>query len=138
MFDSLPQSVASSAPVNKDNNEANENQVFISVNFANGAHAAIQYFSETNQGLSKERIEVHGGGNSYIIEDFQLLRYLEGNKDKSRVFSSGKGHRESLEIFLDYVKGKTVNPFTWLELKTISRAGIYAQNYINSGQQHRV
>ena len=138
LFDSLPQSVASSAPVNKDNNEANENQVFISVNFANGAHAAIQYFSETNQGLSKERIEVHGGGNSYIIEDFQLLRYLERNEDKSRVFSSGKGHRESLEIFLDYVKGKTVNPFTWLELKTISRAGIYAQNYINSGQQHRV
>ncbi len=138
LFDSLPQSVASSAPVNKDNNEANENQVFISVNFANGAHAAIQYFSETNQGLSKERIEVHGGGNSYIIEDFQLLRYLERNKDKSRVFSSGKGHRESLEIFLEYVQGKTVNPFTWLELKAISRAGIYAQNYINSGQQHRV
>ena len=138
LFDSLPQSVASSAPINKDNSEANENQVFISVNFANGSHAAIQYFSETNQSLAKERIEIHGGGNSYIIEDFQLLRYLENNQDKSKVFSSGKGHKESLQIFFDYVKNTSENPFTWLELKSISKAGIYAQDFINSGQQHSV
>ena len=116
----------------------NENQVFINVNFANGAHASIQYFSETNQSLGKERIEVHGSGSSYIVEDFQLLRYLEGNQDKSKVFSSGKGHKESLQIFLDYVKNNSDNPFTWLELKSISRAGIYAQDFINSGQQHSV
>ena len=138
LFDSLPQSISSSAPIDKENNEVNENQVFINVNFANGAHASIQYFSETNQSLGKERIEVHGNGNSYIVEDFQLLRYLEGNQDKSKVFSSGKGHKESLQIFLDYVKNNSDNPFTWLELKSISRAGIYAQDFINSGQQHSV
>jgi predicted dehydrogenase len=138
LFDSLPQSISSSAPIDKENNEVNENQVFININFANGSHASIQYFSETNQSLVKERIEVHGSGNSYIVEDFQLLRYLEGNQDKSKVFSSGKGHKESLQIFLDYVKNNSENPFTWLELKSISRAGIYAQDYINSGQQHSV
>ncbi len=99
MFESLPQSISSSAPINKELDEANENQVFIGVNFANGSHAAIQYFSETNQSLAKERIEIHGGGNSYIIEDFQLLRYLENNQDKSKVFSTGKGHKESSEEF---------------------------------------
>ncbi len=138
LFDSLPQSISSSAPIDKENNEVNENQVFINVNFANGAHASIQYFSETNQSLGKERIEVHGSGNSYIVEDFQLLRYLEGNQDKIKVFSSGKGHKESLQIFLDYVKNNSENPFTWLELKSISRAGINAQDYMNSGQQHSV
>ena len=138
LFDSLPQSISSSAPIDKEINEVNENQVFINVNFANGAHASIQYFSETNQSLGKERIEVHGSGSSYIVEDFQLLRYLEGNQDKSKVFSSGKGHKESLQIFLDYVKNNSDNPFTWLELKSVSRAGIYAQDFINSGQQHSV
>ena len=138
LFDSLPQSISSSAPIDKENNEVNENQVFINVNFANGAHASIQYLSETNQSLGKERIEVHGSGSSYIVEDFQLLRYLEGNQDKSKVFSSGKGHKESLQIFLDYVKNNSENPFTWLELKSISRAGINAQDYMNSGQQHSV
>ena len=55
-----------------------------------------------------------------------------------KVFSSGKGHKESLQIFFDYVKNTSENPFTWLELKSISRAGIYAQDFINSGQQHSV
>jgi hypothetical protein len=41
-------------------------------------------------------------------------------------------------MFLDYVKNNSENPFTWLELKSISRAGIYAQDYMNSGQQHSV
>ncbi|MDA8896598.1 hypothetical protein N9J00_00005, partial [Acidimicrobiia bacterium] len=42
----------------------------------------------------------HGGGNSYIMEDFQMLRYLEESDDKSKVFSKGKGHKESIQAFL--------------------------------------
>ena len=87
LFDSLPQSISASSPLDKENDVALDNQVFININFANGSHAAIQYFSETNQSLAKERIEIHGGGNSYIMEDFQMLRYLEQSDDKSKVFS---------------------------------------------------
>ena len=90
LFDSLPQSISASSPLDKENDVALDNQVFININFANGSHAAIQYFSETNQSLAKERIEIHGGGNSYIMEDFQMLRYLEQSDDKSKVFSKGK------------------------------------------------
>ena len=138
MFDSLPQSISASSPVDKENDVALDNQVFININFANGSHAAIQYFSETNQALAKERIEVHGGGNSYIMEDFQMLRYLEGADDKSKVFSKGKGHKESIQTFLSYVKGESNNPYTWLELKTVAKAAIYSQDYMNSGSQHSI
>ena len=106
LFDSLPQSISASSPLDKENDVALDNQVFININFANGSHAAIQYFSETNQSLAKERIEIHGGGNSYIMEDFQMLRYLEQSDDKSKVFSKGKGHKESIQTFIRYVKGE--------------------------------
>ena len=138
IFESLPQSISSSAPIDKELNEAHDNQVFINVNFANGSHASINYFSETNQALSKERIEIHGSGNSYIIEDFQLLRYLEGKEDKNKVFSTGKGHKQSLEEFFKFVKDEKSNPYTWAEIKSVSKAAIYAQDYINSGRQHSV
>ena len=115
-----------------------DNQVFLNINFANGSHASLQYFSEANQILSKERVEVHGEGNSYILEDFRMLRFLEGSQDRSKTFSSGKGHKESLSVFFDYVRDKTQNPFTWEEIKAVSKAAIIAQNHINSGQQHRV
>ncbi len=138
LFDSLPQSISSSSPIDKENNKALDNQVFLNINFANGSHAAIQYFSETNQALTKERVEIHGNGNSYIVEDFQLLRYLEGTLDKSKIFNEGKGHKESITAFFAYVRDEISNPYTWLELKSISLAGIYAQKYLNSGKQHSV
>ena len=138
IFDSLPQSISSSSPINKETGEAFDNQIFINVNYANGSHSAIQFFSEANQSLSKERIEVHGGGNSFILEDFQLLRYLVGPIDKGKTFKQGKGHKESISSFLSYVKGEIPNPYTWSELKSVSLAAIYAQKYINSGKQHSV
>ena len=138
LFDSLPQSISSSSPIDKENNKALDNQVFLNINFANGSHAAIQYFSETNQALTKERVEIHGNGNSYIVEDFQLLRYLEGTLDKSKIFNEGKGHKESITAFFAYVRDEISNPYTWLELKSISLAGIYAQKYLNSGKQHGI
>ncbi len=138
LFDSLPQSISASAPVDKTNNMVKDNQVFLNINFANGSHASLQYFSEANQILSKERIEVHGEGNSYILEDFKMLRFLEGSQDRSKTFSTGKGHKESLSIFFDYVRDKSQNPFTWEEIKAVSKAAIIAQDHINSGQQHNV
>ena len=138
LFDSLPQSISANAPIDKIKNKAKDNQVFLNINFANGSHAALQYFSEANNILSKERLEVHGGGNSYILEDFKMLRYLEGSVDRSKTFSSGKGHKESLQVFFDYVRDKSQNPFTWEEIKAVSKAAIIAQDFINSGQHHRV
>tara|TARA_S200000501_G_scaffold177683_1_gene167402 strand:+ start:1100 stop:3190 length:2091 start_codon:yes stop_codon:yes gene_type:complete len=138
LFDSLPQSISANAPIDKIKNKVKDNQVFLNINFANGAHAALQYFSEANNILSKERLEVHGGGNSYILEDFKMLRYLEGSVDRSKTFSSGKGHKESLQVFFDYVRDKSQNPFTWEEIKAVSKAAIIAQDFINSGQHHRV
>ena len=137
-FDSLPQSISSHSPINKESDEVYDNQVFININYANGAHAAIQYFSDTNNKLSKERLEIHGSENSFIVEDFQLMRYLIGSDDKSKVFSDGKGHKQAIETFLSYVRNEIPNPFTWLEIKSVSLAGIYAQNYLNSGSQKSI
>ena len=44
-FDSLPQNISSHSPIDKELDEAHDNQVFININYANGAHAAVQYLS---------------------------------------------------------------------------------------------
>ena len=137
-FESLPQSISSHSPINKDSGEVYDNQVFININYTNGSHAAIQYFSDTNDNLSKERLEIHGNDNSFIVEDFQLMRYLIGPDDKSKVFSDGKGHKQTIETFFSYVNNEIPNPYTWLEIKSVSLAGIYAQNYLNSGIQKSI
>ena len=137
-FESLPQSISSHSPINKDSGEVYDNQVFININYTNGSHAAIQYFSDTNDNLSKERLEIHGNDNSFIVEDFKLMRYLIGPDDKSKVFSDGKGHKQTIETFFSYVNNEIPNPYTWLEIKSVSLAGIHAQNYLNSGIQKSI
>ena len=137
-FESLPQSISSHSPINKDSGEVYDNQVFININYTNGSHAAIQYFSDTNDNLSKERLEIHGNDNSFIVEDFKLMRYLIGPDDKSKIFSDGKGHKQTIETFFSYVNNEIPNPYTWLEIKSVSLAGIYAQNYLNSGIQKSI
>ena len=135
---SLPQSVSSSSVVNKESNEANEDQVSLTVIFGDGSTAVITYFSEGSSLLPKEKIEVHGSGKSAIIEDFTKVRILDDKSDKGKSIKSGKGHSELVSSFFDYVKGISGNEFTWKEIKAVNQAAIVAQENINSGKFHPI
>jgi polar amino acid transport system substrate-binding protein len=45
--------------------------VFITLRFADGSNGAIAYLSEGDKSLPKERIEIFGGGKSFVIDDFR-------------------------------------------------------------------
>ena len=45
--------------------------VFITLRFADGSNGAIAYLSEGDKSLAKERIEIFGGGKTFLIDDFR-------------------------------------------------------------------
>ena len=45
--------------------------VFITLRFADGSNGVIAYLSEGDKSLPKERIEIFGGGKSFVIDDFR-------------------------------------------------------------------
>src|SRR6185369_5043219 len=45
--------------------------VFITLRFSDGSNAAIAYLSEGDKTLAKERIEIFGGGKTFVIDDFR-------------------------------------------------------------------
>ncbi len=55
--------------------------VFITLRFADGSNGAIAYLSEGDKSLPKERIEIFGGGKSFLIDDF---REGKGAQDKGQ------------------------------------------------------
>jgi polar amino acid transport system substrate-binding protein len=55
--------------------------VFITLRFADGSNGAIAYLSEGDKSLAKERIEIFGGGKSFLIDDF---RKGKGAQDKGQ------------------------------------------------------
>jgi predicted dehydrogenase len=86
-----------------------QDNVIISLRFQNGSVGQISYLACGDKLLSKERIEIFGGGQSFIIDDFKVG---EHNADSSRraVKSPGKGHSEEVEAFLRAIREGRPSP----------------------------
>jgi len=63
---------------------------------------------------------------------------LDDKNDKGKLVKTGKGHRELVNSFFDYVKGSSANEFTWKEIKLVNLAALTAQENINSGKFHPI
>jgi predicted dehydrogenase/threonine dehydrogenase-like Zn-dependent dehydrogenase len=75
--------------------------VFASIRFANGSEATIIYLANGDRSLSKERLEVFGGGSVAVLEDFRRLE-LARNGHKQTIRSrwrQDKGHHAEWAAF---------------------------------------
>jgi polar amino acid transport system substrate-binding protein len=66
-----PVSVFAEAVSAKSPKVVDADSVFITLRFADGSNGAIAYLSEGDKSLPKERIEIFGGGKSFVIDDFR-------------------------------------------------------------------
>jgi len=79
-----------------------QDNVAISLRFQDGSVAQIGYLACGDKFVGKERIEIFGGGQAFIIDDFRRGdHYSLGVRRKLRL--PGKGHREEVVAFLDAV-----------------------------------
>lgn len=89
-------SVYAESPAARDN-------VQISLRFANGSLATISYLASGDPSTAKEYLEVFGGEQTAILENFHTLRLYRQGK-QTRVRTHGKGHREELLHFVDCLR----------------------------------
>jgi polar amino acid transport system substrate-binding protein len=95
---SNPNTVTASAIPDSSNLKDN---LQILLNFENGSIGTLTYISNGNRQISKERIEIHQTGISFIIDDFKVL-HIYGNKYKKyKLFSWDKGHRNEISEFIN-------------------------------------
>ena len=96
---------------------SNDN-VVCSLRFADGSQGTISYLANGDKSYSKERIEVFGGGNVAVLEDFRRLELVSGGK--KRVFRShlrqDKGHRLEFEAFVTAIQTGAQSPIPFREV----------------------
>jgi predicted dehydrogenase/threonine dehydrogenase-like Zn-dependent dehydrogenase len=96
---------------------SNDN-VVCSLRFADGSLGTISYLANGDKSYSKERIEVFGGGNVAVLEDFRRLELVRGGK--KRVFRSrlrqDKGHRGEWDAFIAAVSTGAASPIPFREI----------------------
>jgi predicted dehydrogenase/threonine dehydrogenase-like Zn-dependent dehydrogenase len=89
-----------------------EDNIAIVVKFSDGSVGNLTYLANGDKSLPKEYIEVFGGGNVGIINDFRGgIFYKNGRTTKLK--SVGKGHREEIEAFLFAAKEGKENPLSF-------------------------
>lgn len=98
--------------------QPSDDNVIISLRFANGSQGTISYFGNGDRSFSKERVEVFGGGAVAVLEDFRrldLVRHGRKQTFRSR-FRQDKGHRSELEAFAAAVCGRGELPVSFDEI----------------------
>ncbi len=81
----------------------------VSLSFANGSVANIVYTADGSPALPKEYVEVHGGGRSAVINDFKEASfYSSGIKSTSeKLGGQDKGQQNMLSAWVDGVRSGT-------------------------------
>ncbi|HET9299274.1 MAG TPA: Gfo/Idh/MocA family oxidoreductase, partial [Candidatus Polarisedimenticolaceae bacterium] len=93
----------------------------IQLAFADGSVGQILYVSGGAGSLGKERVEVHGGGLSAVIDDWREGTLHRGQK-KTRLASPGKGHVEEVDALLAAVRAGGPSPIAADTLVSVTRA----------------
>ena len=81
----------------------NQDNVAITISLSNGSVGLITYLACGDRLLAKERIEIFGGGKTFIINDFRTADiYIDGKLKKVKAL--GKGHEEEVELFIASIR----------------------------------
>jgi predicted dehydrogenase len=113
-----------------------EDNIAIVVKFTNGSIGNLTYLANGDKSMPKERIEVFGGGNIGIINDFRDGMFFRNGKT-IRLKSSGKGHKEEITAFLNAVKDGKESPISFRSicLTTLTTFKILDSLYTGLPQQ---
>jgi len=109
MTGAAPVRVLAECVSNANAKARNQDNVVITCSFDNGSIGVITYIACGDRLLPKERIEIFGGGKTYIINDFRTADvYLDGKL--KRIKEPGKGHKEEVELFVGAIREGRPSP----------------------------
>jgi polar amino acid transport system substrate-binding protein len=109
------------APLLNDN-------VVISLRFADGGVASVVYTSDGSKAQAKERVEVFGGGRAAVIDDFRAAEFYKGDSSSRhlKVGAQDKGQVAMLSGWIDGLRAgrPQTHPDTLLAVSAASIAAV--------------
>lgn len=104
----------------------------ISLKFADGSIASIQYYANGHRSFPKERIEVFASGRILQLENFRVLRGFGFRGFSSfRTWRQDKGHASCVHAFLSAVRSGGPSPIPAEDIFEVSRVAIEVAESLN-------
>ena len=109
--------------------------VTITVRYASGSIANINYFSSGDKSYPKEQVEVYAAGGIAILDDFRRLTLTRAGKRKQiKRLSQEKGFDQEVASFLNALKSGGEAPISLQSLASTTRATFAIVESLRLGQ----
>ena len=131
LIECAPTAVTASGFGGPPTDSAVTDSAVVTIQYADGSLATIQYFAEGHRSLSKERCEVFCGGRSAVMENFRSTRFYGGGRPVRG--PQAKGFGEELAAFLDTCTGGGRWPIPWQSIASTHRVCFGATRSLRSG-----
>ena len=130
-----PVSVAAAAL--PDGGRYRQDNVLLTLSFANGSLGTISYLANGDKSLPKERVEVFCGGRVAVLDDFRSLDLVkEGQRQRtSSPLAQDKGHRALWQAFLQALRAGGAPPIAYDEIAGVHRAVFTAAQLLSEGSR---
>ncbi len=112
-----------------------EDNVSMTFSFADGSVGTVNYFSNGDRSLPKERLEVFQAGRVGILDDFRRLDWVaDGKKQRySSRLRQDKGHRAEWEAFTQAILETHEPPIAYDQLFAVTQATFAAVQALRTG-----
>ena len=102
---------------------------------ANGSVGTIHYLSNGDTSVPKEYFEVHGGGQSAIVDNYRSASLHRGNRRTTRrLLNQAKGHAEEVAAFVKAVSTGAEMPIGISTLLAVTRATLDIHRSLETGE----
>ena len=101
---------------------AGEDNVTVTLRFADGSIGTVHYFSNGHKSFPKEQLEVFCSGKALRLENFRKLRgYGWPGFRKMDLWSQDKGQAACVTAFVDAIRRGACSPIPWDELVEVTQ-----------------
>ena len=89
-----------------------QDNLLITLRFANGSLATVTYVANGDRALGKELVELFGGGLAARMDDYRTLTVRQGSKSDNRTarLRQDKGHAGEWEALVGFLRGQVAAP----------------------------
>ncbi|HTG88113.1 MAG TPA: bi-domain-containing oxidoreductase, partial [Pyrinomonadaceae bacterium] len=123
LTDSTPVSVFAESMSAKSDKTVDADSVFITLRFADGSNGSIAYLSEGDKSLPKERVEIFGGGRTFVLDDYRRATlHKDGREEQVTLKSQDKGQQSQVHEVCACVLQGTEAPIRVNDLTATTRA----------------
>lgn len=112
-----------------------QDNVQVTLRFADGSLGTLTYLSNGDPSLPKERLEVFCGGKVAVLDDFRALDLTSGGHTRGVRRGQDKGHRAIWQAFLASLRAGGPAPIPYEQLFGGARAALAAVRSLETGHE---